>query len=119
MDRFDMNKRTMKMAFEVIKITKQFPLNQESKVISYQIIKSATSTAANYRAAGRAKSSKDFIAKLGIVEEECDETIFWLEMILEANLASPEQIQPLKQEASGILAIIVASIKTAKSNLNK
>ena len=119
MDKFDIQKRAMKMALEVIKLTKLFPLSQESKVITYQIIKSATSTAANYRAAGRAKSSKDFISKLGIMEEECDETIFWLEMIVEANLASHELIQPIKQEAGEILAIIVASIKTAKNHLNK
>ena len=119
MERSDMNKRTMKMALEVIKLTKLFPLCQESKVVTYQIIKSSTSTAANYRSAGRGKSLKDFIAKLGIAEEECDETIFWLEMILEANLASPEATQPIKQEASEILDIIVSSIKTAKKNLDK
>ncbi len=119
MDKFDMQRRTMKMALEVIKLTKLFPICQESKVIAYQIIKSSTSTAANYRAAGRGKSAKDFIAKLGIAEEECDETIFWLEMILEAQLASPEITQTIKQEASEILAIIVSSIKTAKKNLEK
>ena len=114
-----MNKRTMKMALEVIKLPKFFPLSQESKVITYQIIKSATSTAANYRAAGRGKSAKDFIAKLGIAEEEVDETIFWLDMITEANLASSEVTGPIKKEASEILAIIVSSIKTAKKNLEK
>jgi len=119
MDRFDMNKRTMKMALDVIKLTKLFPLSQESKVITYQIIKSSTSTAANYRAAGRGKSLKDFISKLGIAEEECDETIFWLEMIHEANLAPLEATKPIKQETSEILSIIVSSIKTAKKNLDK
>lgn len=119
MDKYEVQKRAMKMALEVIKLTKVFPLSQESKVITYQIIKSSTSTAANYRSAGRAKSSKDFIAKLEIAEEECDETIFWLEMILEANHASFEQTQPIKQEVSEILAIIVASIKTAKNHLTK
>lgn len=119
MDRLDMNKRTMKMALEVIKLTKLFPLCQESKVVTYQIIKSSTSTAANYRSAGRGKSLKDFIAKLGIAEEECDETIFWLEMISEAKLVSQEVTLPVKQEASEILAIIVSSIKTAKKNLAK
>lgn len=119
MDKYDIQKRAMKMALEVIKLTKLLPLCQESKVITNQIIKSSTSTAANYRSAGRARSSKDFIAKLGIAEEECDETIFWIELIIEAKLASQEQTQPIKQEASEILAIIVSSIKTAKSNLNK
>ena len=116
MDRLDMNRRTMKMALVVIKLTKSFPISQESKVITYQIIKSSTSTAANYRSSGRGKSKKDFIAKLGIAEEECDETIFWLEMIIEANLADIEQTLLIKKETSEILAIIVASIKTAKRN---
>jgi four helix bundle protein len=116
MDRLDMNRRTMKMALEVIKLTKSFPMSQESKVITYQIIKSSTSTAANYRSSGRGKSKKDFITKLGIAEEECDETIFWLEMIIEANLADKEQTLVIKKETSEILAIIVASIKTAKRN---
>jgi four helix bundle protein len=118
MDKYELQKRTMKLALEVIKLTKLFPVSQESKVITYQIIKSSTSTAANYRAACRAKSSKDFIAKLGIAEEECDETIFWLDMILEAKLTSQELTHPLKREASEILAIIVSSIKTVKRNLN-
>ena len=119
MDKFEIQKRAMKLALEIIKLTKLFSISQESKVITYQVIKSSTSTAANYRAASRAKSSKDFIAKLCIAEEECDETIFWLEMISEAMLVSVEKIQPLKQEASEILAIIVSSIKTAKNNLTK
>jgi four helix bundle protein len=117
MNRFEVQKRAMKMALEVIKLTKLFPICQESKVASFQVIKSSTSTAANYRAAGRAKSLKDFIAKLGIAEEECDETIFWLEFSLEANLISIELVLPIKTEASEILAIIVASIKSAKQNL--
>jgi four helix bundle protein len=119
MDKIDMYKRTMKMALEIIKLTKAFPHSKESKVIAYQIIKSSTSTAANYRAAGRGKSLKDFIAKLGIAEEECDETVFWLEMILEADLAMQDQTHEIKQEASEILAIIVSSIKTAKKKLEK
>ena len=119
MDKFEIQRRAMKLALNVITLTKMFPVSQESKVISYQVIKSSTSTASNYRAAGRGKSMKDFIAKLGIAEEECDETLFWLELIEEANLADHETIQPIKKEASEILAIIVASIKTAKLNLSK
>ena len=93
-----MQKQTMKMALEVIKLTKLLPVCPESKIATYQIIISSTSTASNYRAAGRGKSAKDFIAKLGIAEEECDETIFWLEFILEAKLASKDLTQPLKKK---------------------
>jgi len=107
------------MAPEIRKLTKSFLLCQESKIITYQINKSSTSTAANYRSAGRGKSLKDFIAKPGIAVEECAEVIFWLEMISVASLASPEATLPIKQEASEILAIIVSSIKTAKQNPEK
>lgn len=117
MNRLEIQRRAMKLALDIIGITKLFPLCQESKVVAFQIIKAATSTAANYRAAGRAKSQKDFIAKLGIAEEECDETLFWLEFSEEASLISKELIHPIKIEASEILAIIVASIRTAKQNL--
>jgi len=118
MNRYDIQKRTMKMALEVIKLTKLFPNCHESKVISYQIIKCSTSTAANYRAAGRAKSARDFIAKLCIVEEECDETLFWLDFSVEAKIISLDQIQTVRKETSEILAMIVSSIKTARKNLN-
>jgi four helix bundle protein len=118
MNRDDMQKRTMRMALEVIKLTKLFPNCHEGKVISYQIIKSSTSTAANYRAAGRAKSTKDFISKLCIAEEECDETLFWLDFIIDAKLLSQQFCSPLSKEVSELLAIIVSSIKSAKRHLN-
>ena len=117
MDKIELQKRTMRLALEIIKLTKLMPISQESKVITYQIIKSATSTAANYRAACRAKSRKDFVAKLGIVEEECDETIFWLELINEAKLIDNVIINPLINESTILLSIIVASIKTASKGL--
>lgn len=107
----------MDLAIAVIKLTKGFPLSQESKVITYQIIKSASSTAANYRAACRAKSSKDFISKLGIVEEECDETLFWLELINAIKLSDENEILPILKEDNEILAMTVRSIKTARETL--
>lgn len=113
MDKYEMQRRMMNLAIAVIKLTKEFPLSQESKVITYQIIKSASSTAANYRAACRAKSTKDFIAKMGIVEEECDETAFWLELISVINLTDRKEIEILSKETSEILAMTVSSIKTA------
>ncbi|MBK7212469.1 MAG: four helix bundle protein [Bacteroidales bacterium] len=117
MDKYELQKRTMQLALEIIKITKKLPISQESKVITYQIIKSATSTAANYRASCRAKSRKDFIAKLGIVEEECDETIFWLQLMIEAKLLDETIVNKLIQESNSLLAIFVASIKTASKNI--
>jgi four helix bundle protein len=119
MDKYEMQRRMMNLTIAVIKLTKVFPLSQESKVITYQVIKSASSTAANYRAACRAKSTKDFIAKMGIVEEECDETAFWLELIKSTDLATKEEVTPLLQEASEIVAMTVRSIKTAKESLKE
>lgn len=116
MNKYELQKRTMQVALDVIRITKQLPASQESKVITYQIIKSATSTAANYRASCRAKSRKDFISKLGIVEEECDETIFWLQLMIEAKLLEESVANKLIQETNSLLAIFVASIKTASIN---
>jgi len=93
-------------------------MNQEGKVISSQIIRSGTSVAANYRSACRAKSPKDFISKMCIVEEECDETIFWLEIIEELRMIKEiEEQAAIKKEANEILAITVASIKTVRNKL--
>ncbi len=119
MDKYEMQRRMMNLAIAVIKLTKNFPLSQESKVITYQIIKSASSTAANYRAACRAKSTKDFISKMGIVEEECDETAFWLELVEAINLSNKTEVTPLLKEASEIVAMTVRSIKTAKESLKE
>lgn len=119
MERVEMEKRTRKMAIDIIRLTKNFPLSAESKVITYQVIRSASSTAANYRASGRAKSAKDFIAKMCIAEEECDETLFWLEMAEEVPLLTFEELRSCKVEASEILKIIVSSIKTAKAHSSR
>ena len=99
-----------------VKLTKAMPKTFESNVIKKQIIRSASSVAANYRAACRGRSRAEFIAKLGIVEEESDETVFWLEMILEAGIFTKEKMAPLLKEANEIVAIIVASKKSAKKN---
>lgn len=119
MDKYEMQRRMMNLTIAVIKLTKVFPLSQESKVITYQIIKSSSSTAANYRAACRAKSTKDFISKMGIVEEECDETAFWLELVEATVLAGKNEVAPLLKEASEIVAMTVRSIKTAKESLKE
>ena len=119
MDKFEIQKRMMKLTLDVIKLTKMFPISQESKVISNQIIRCSSSTAANYRAACRAKSIRDFIAKLGIVEEESDETVFWLELIIASCLVPEEKVTPILKEANEIVAMMVRSLKTAKENLKR
>jgi four helix bundle protein len=118
MDKFELQNRTKRLAISVIRLSKKFPLSQEGKVISNQIIRSATSVASNYRAACRAKSPKDFISKMGIVEEECDETIFWMEIIEELQMLTEiEELVSIKKEANEILSITVASIKTVRNKL--
>lgn len=77
------------------------------------------SVGANYRAACRARTPAEFIAKLGIVEEEADETMFWMDMLIESGTVSAEKLRPLRQEANEIVAMTVASIKTTRSRINK
>jgi four helix bundle protein len=116
MNREELQNRMMKFAVEIIKMTKTLPLCQESRIFSNQIIRSSSSVAANYRSAGRGKSHKDFISKLATACEECDETLFWLEMITQAELLPLSSTECLGKEASELLAILTASLKTAKSH---
>jgi four helix bundle protein len=108
--------RTRKQSVAIINFLKTIKSNEEMPVIKHQLIKSATSTAANYRAACRGKSKADFIAKLGIVNEEADETLFWLELIEDLGYKS-DQLQLLKNESEEILKIVAKSISTSRTNL--
>lgn len=92
----------------------QLPKRLSSEVLGRQILKSATSIGANYRSAQRGRSKAEFMAKLGIVEEEADETIYWLELIAETELVKPQRLADLQREANEILSIIVASIRSAR-----
>ncbi|OHB97513.1 MAG: four helix bundle protein [Planctomycetes bacterium RIFCSPLOWO2_12_38_17] len=116
MDRNEMKSRTKKFAKDIIKLCRKFPNDMEGRLIGNQIFRSGTSTAANYRAACRARSTADFISKLSIVEEEADETLFWLELIKEMEIVDKTLLNPLMQENNEIIAIIVSSIKTARKN---
>ena len=109
--------KTKRLGLHVIRFVEILPQNYTSRVIVNQILRCALSVGANYRAVCRAKSDKDFINKMKIVEEECDETIYWLEIIEESGLAKIEVVTPLKREAKEILEMIVASINTMSKNL--
>ena len=109
--------KTKRLGLHVIRFVEVLPQNYTSRVIINQILRCALSVGANYRVVCRAKSDKDFINKMKIVEEECDETIYWLEIIEESGLAKMEIVTPLKREAKEILAMIVASINTMSKNL--
>ena len=107
--------RTKRFAVDVIRFSHQLPTTLDGKTIAGQIIRCGTSVGANYRASCRARSRAEWIAKLGIVEEEADETLFWLEVAVETGVVSADQAKALLKEADELTAIFVASLKTAKS----
>jgi four helix bundle protein len=112
----DLKARTKQFALRVIKLVDALPRTIQGRAIANQIIRSATSVAANYRAACRARSRAEFIAKIGIVEEEADETGFWLELIIDSALLTEARIRPLLSEAGELVAIMAASRKSAVGN---
>jgi four helix bundle protein len=112
----DLKKRTKAFALRILKLVDALPKTTAGRALASQIVHSGTSIAANYRAACRAKSTADFIAKMGIVEEEADETLFWLELLEESDLVLATKLTAIKQEADELIAITVASIKAARRN---
>ncbi|MBX2827670.1 MAG: four helix bundle protein [Flavobacteriaceae bacterium] len=107
--------RTKQFAIDCWKVCKKFPVSREYNAYCNQLIRCSSSVGANYRAACRAKSSADFINKLKIVEEEADESMFFLELFLEVGRKERDEIKRLHQEANELLSITVASIKTMKN----
>jgi four helix bundle protein len=112
----DLKKRTKAFALRILKLVDALPKTTAGRAFASQIVRSGTSIAANYRAACRAKSTADFIGKMGIVEEEADETLFWLELLEESDLVVAAKLTAIKQEADELIAITIASIKTARRN---
>jgi four helix bundle protein len=111
----ELRTRSKAFALRVIRMSQALPRSREANVLVQQVLRSATGMAANYRAAGRSRSKAEFIAKIGIVVEEADETVFWLEMLLDSGMVRPEKLQNLLAEATQLVAIFTASRKTAKS----
>jgi four helix bundle protein len=110
----ELKDRTKALALRIIRLAEALPPGRTADVIGRQLLRSGTSVAANYRAACRAKSRKDFVAKLGTVEEECDECLFWLELLEEAEVLPGKRLADLRAEADELLSIVVASQKTAR-----
>ena len=110
----DLKDRSKKFALRVIKLVESLPNTITARTIGGQLIRSGTSVPANYRAACRARSKAEFIAKLGIVEEECDESGFWIEMLVDAKVVKLELVADLRDETSQLTAIWVTSINTAR-----
>ena len=110
--------RTKQFALRIFKLVGALPQTIQGRAVAAQLIRSGTSVAANYRAACRARSKSELVAKLGLVEEEADESAFWLELIIETKLLDAAKVKPLLSEAGEIVAIMASSKKTAaKSQL--
>lgn len=113
----ELKNRTKAFAVRVIKLIDALPRSLAGQVVGRQLLRAATSVGANYRAACRAQSRSEFAAKLSIVLEEADESLYWLELIRETNLVKTELLRDITKEANELVAIMLASRKTAKAQL--
>jgi four helix bundle protein len=116
MTREEMKARAKAYANRVVKLCAALPNNWIARILGQQLLRSGTSVGANYRAVCRAKSNADFINKLRVVEEECDESLFWMELLVDNNLIRPSRLAGLMKEADEILALVVSSAKTARTS---
>jgi four helix bundle protein len=113
----EMSERSMAFALRVIKMAESLPRSGAARNIEHQIVRSACSVAANYRASQRAKSRADFSNKIAIVLEEADETAFWIELTERAGFLTPERLAPLKQEAEELVKIFATMRRSARANI--
>ncbi len=116
MTREEMKARTKAYANRAVKLCAALPGNWIARTLGQQLLRSGTSVGANYRAVSRAKSNADFVNKLRIVEEECDESLFWMELLVDNNLVPATRLRELMKEGDEILAIVVSSAKTARAS---
>ena len=112
-------KRTKQLALRVIRLVEALPKSKTADIIGKQVLRSAMSIGANYRAACRGKSRADMIHKLSIVEEEADETLYWLELLVESDIFPEARLSPLMNETNEIVAMTVSSIKTLRTKQSK
>ena len=113
MTEHELLRRTKQFALRIFSLVGALPQTIQGRAVAAQLIRSGTSVAANYRAACRARSKPEFVAKLGVVEEEADESAFWLELIIETGLLNPGKVTPLLAETGEIVAMMASSKKTA------
>ena len=111
----EFKKRTKDIAIRIIKLVESLPGSKSSEVIGKQLLRSGTSVGANYRAACRAKSTADLLHKLAIVEEEADESLYWMELLIDARIMPENKLAILMNDLNEIIAMIVASIRTMRS----
>jgi four helix bundle protein len=119
MKEYDLKERTKRFALQIIKVVQGLPKGRTADIFGGQLLRAGTSVGANYRSACRAKSPADFVSKMGIVEEEADESIYWMELLIEAGIIKAAELEFLMREANELLAIAVSSIKTARRNKSK
>ena len=111
----ELKERTKAFGLRVIRLSEALPKSKTSEVLGRQLLRSGTSVGANYRAACRAKSRADFAAKMKIVEEECDESVYWMELLIESGKVRAGLLEDLMKEGNEILSVVVASVKTART----
>lgn len=117
MDQAELKSRTKQFALRVMKMVGALPNDSVGRAIGNQLVRSGTSVGANYRAACRGRSKPEFVAKLGVVIEEADESGYWMELIIEGELLPPEKVESLLDEANQLTAIMVASRKSAQQSI--
>jgi len=115
-DAKQLQERTKHFAIRIIRAFSRFPKEESFRIIARQFLRAGTSVAANYRASCRARSRADFISKISIVAEEADETLFWLELLVESQLIDRQLVLPLMGECEQLVKIFAASLTTAKRN---
>ncbi|MBL8848438.1 MAG: four helix bundle protein [Planctomycetaceae bacterium] len=115
MNEAEFKRRTKALALRVVRLVAELPKNATADVIGRQLLRAGTSVGANYRAACRARSTKDMLSKLGIVEEEADEAIYWLELLGDSKIVKASRLSDLIREFNEILAMVVASMRTLRS----
>ena len=111
----ELRERTKQFAIRIVMLFRSLPKTDDARVLGKQVLRSGTSVAANYRAVCRARSKAEFVSKMGVVVEEADETVFWLELIAETGIVAKQRMQDLLQEANELLRLFVASRETAKT----
>jgi four helix bundle protein len=115
----EMRRRTKDFALRIVRLAPALPKTDEGRILGRQLLRAGTSVAANYRAACRGRSRAEFIARLGVVVEEADEAVFWLELLRDAQIVPKTRLEPLLGEANELLAIMSSSQRTAKRSITK
>ena len=114
----ELKDRTKAFAIRIVKMFRSLPRETDAQVIGKQVLRSGTSVGADYRAACRARSHAEFLAKIGVVVEEADETVYWLELLAETQSIKPDRLDQIRSEAEQLTAIFTAAKETARQNRN-